>query len=617
MATFLEASSLGLGAALSLLALAATALVLGRALTGALDRAVERWVIPAVLGLAGLAHLGFVLGLAGLLRPEVVLAVLAGIHLLGFRVWRGWRAEAAKVRRGRWWRYAWLAAAAFLPWVLLTLYPPTAFDATMYHLPFARGMVASGGVPFLADLRFPVFPQANEMLFALLLLFSPDVAVHGLQWLMTMLTAALVGCWAWDAFARPVAGWLSAAVFLGNPIVVYLSSIGYVEAGLCLFVTAALYALRRWWGSGERRWLVLSAVFAATAADIKYLGLFFVGAIGLAVLFGRRAQPSVGPRARAAGVLLFTGVAAAVLAPWYGRIYAWTGNPLFPFFSQVFGTSPWEPMLFQGFLRPLGAASQAAAEPLELLLSRALDLVRLPWDLVFERDRYNGQPPYSPLFLATLPLAVLAAWKDSRQRWWLALAALYALCCLGLPPDSRYLIPALPLVSLSAAGILTALSDRISGWGRSRLLAAALCAGCFLPGWLYVLYRFHHLGPLPWTREGRESHLAEQLPVYPALAYLNRTLGEDYTVWAFHAENMVYYARGRYLGDWMGPASFGRVTAGLSGPEDLHGRLHRLGASHLLVPARSPGLPFAQDATWQTWFQSVYADSRAHVYRLR
>jgi 4-amino-4-deoxy-L-arabinose transferase-like glycosyltransferase len=507
-----------------------------------------------------------------------------------------------------------LGAAALLPLALLTLYPPTAFDATLYHLPFARGFVASGGVPFLADLRFPVFPQVNEMLFALVMFFAPDVAVHGVQWLMTMLTAALVWCWARDAFPGALAattattsttGWLAAAIYLGNPIVVYLAGTGYVEAGLTLFITSALYAVRRWRGSGERRWLILAAVFAATAADTKYLGLFFVGVIGLTVLFSR--SPS--ERARWAGVLLFGMIAAVVLAPWYGRIYAWTGNPLFPYFPQVFGSGPWAPLRFQGFL-----AHPAA--PRSLLLSRGIDLVRLPWDLVFERGRYNGQPPYSPLYLAVLPLALVAAWKDPRQRRLLILAAAYAFCCLGLPPDSRYMIPAVPLVSLSAAGVLVALLGRFPS--RSRLLIAVLCTGCFLPGWLYALYRLHHLGSLPLTPAGREAYLGRWQPCYPAVAYLNRTLGSGYTVWALNAENMNYYAWGRFLGDWIGPARFDRVLSELRGLQDFHGRLRRLGAGYLLIPSRTIlVLPFPEDAAFERWFQPIYADPEAHVYKLR
>jgi 4-amino-4-deoxy-L-arabinose transferase-like glycosyltransferase len=594
---------------LAVLVLAVTAFVLGRLLAGGLDRPVERWAIPMACGLAVLAHLGVLLGLAGLLRPAPVLAVLVAIHLLGFRVWRGLRRTS-----WRWWGTA-LGAAALLPSALMALYPPTAFDATLYHLPFARGFVESGGVPFLADLRFPVFPQANEMLFALVMLFAPDLAAHGVQWLMMVLAAALVWAWGRDAFSGAAAGWLAAAIFLGAPIVAHLASSAYIEAGLTLFATAALYAARRWRGSGERRWLVLSALFAATAADVKYLGLFFLGVIGLAVLCGRFPERDL--RARGTAALLFGVVAVAALAPWYGRIYAWTGNPLFPFFPRVFGTGPWAPLRFESFLAPTDAAAPASL--VGHLGQRLAELARLPWDVVFERDRYGGQPPHSPVYLVALPLALLAAVRDPRQRRLLALAAAYAFACLALPPDSRYLVPVTPLLSVAAAGALlpwlARSSNRIAG--RRTVLVAGLCAGCFLPGWLYAFYRLHRQGPLPLTPAAREAYLARQQPVYPAVAYLNRKRGSGYAVWALHAENMAYYAHGRFMGDWIGPASFRRVLPGLRGPEDLHGRLRGLGADHLLTTRQGLDLPFPEDAAFQRWFQRVYADPHAHVYLLR
>ena len=81
---------------------------------------------------------------------------------------------------------------------------------------------------------------------------------------------------------------------------------------------------------------------------------------------------------------------------------------------------------------------------------------------------------------------------------------------------------------------------------------------------------------------------------------------------------MAYYARGRFLGDWIGRARFDHILPGLRGPEDLHGRLRRLEAGYLLVPRQAAGLlSFPQDAAFQRWFQPVYADPYASVYRLR
>ena len=582
--------------------LAVTAYVLGRRVVGwpglglSFRNRLERDAVSTALGLALFAHLLLFLGFAGLLRPLPVLLLTAGIHALGLPVWRE---RIAEIRP----RPAWALALLAVPLLLLAQYPPTAFDATMYHLPFARAFSESGGVSFLPDLRFPVFPQVNEILFAAAMLFGGDVAAHGVQLFATLLTAALLVAWGRGAFPGwPAAGWLAAAIFLGNPIVVHLAGTGYVEPGLALFVTAGIFALDRWRLGGGRGWLALAAAFTATAADVKYIGLFFLGVAGLVVIFaGGRSRPAA---ARLKEILLFSAVAIAFLAPWYVRIYAYTGNPLFPFLDKVFGESVWI----------LRASSDLPGER-----NRLLWLARLPWDLVFERHLYGQQPPFSPFYLASLPLLAVGFVRDGKIRLWLFVVGSWALVWIWLPPDSRYLVPALPLVSLAVAGSAAWLGR--PGRLPSRL-AGALCLLCFLPGWLYAGYRIQRQGPPPVTDEGRAAYLAHKLPSYPALSFLNRTLGDDYTVWAFHAENMLYFADGRFLGDWNGPASFARVQAGARDARSLHGALRRLGVTHLLIPARlaNGGLvtpPVPEDAAFQDWFRLVYQDPGARVYALK
>jgi 4-amino-4-deoxy-L-arabinose transferase-like glycosyltransferase len=488
------------------------------------------------------------------------------------------------------------ALVAIAPLVLLALYPPTAFDATLYHLPFARGFVESGGVPYLLDRRVPVFPQVNEILFAAVMLFGPDVAAHGVQLLMTLLSAALALEWGRRTLPDlPWVGWLAAAVFLGNPIVVYLASTGYIEAGLTLFVTAGLYGLDRWRAGGGRGWLILAAVLIATACDVKYLGLFFLGVAGLGVLLAGRGRPVP---ARLRDGLLFGAVGLAFLTPWYLRIYAFSGDPLFPFLPRIFGGNLWAPTKVPEPQQPHG--------------NHLAHWLRLPWDLVFRRELYNQQPPFSPFYLPAVPLLLWGAVRDRWVRGALAVTALYTLVFTFLPPDGRYLEPILPLASLALAASLAIPSD-----GRiPRRAVVALCLLCFLPGWLYAGYRMRKQGPLPVTAAQRESYLARSLPFYPAVAWLNRTRGSAYTVWALHAESMAYLAHGRFLGDWFGPAGFARVLSGVLTPEDLDRKLRGLSADHLLV-TENGGLPFPEDDGFRRRFTPVYADAHARVYALR
>ena len=57
----------------------------------------------------------------------------------------------------------------------LTVYPVTAFDATSYHLPLARDLVQNHGLVYEPFDRYSFFPQANESMFAVMLLMSKSV----------------------------------------------------------------------------------------------------------------------------------------------------------------------------------------------------------------------------------------------------------------------------------------------------------------------------------------------------------------------------------------------------------------------------------------------------------
>ncbi len=598
-----------------LLALAATAWVLGRGATRALgfgfSGRLEKGAVSTVLGLALAAYALRLLGLAGRLQAVPVLLAAALVHLFGAPVWREtWEDLRAGGLRPRW---TLVLALVVVPFALPALYPPSAFDATLYHLPFARDFVATGGLPYLADLRFPVFPQANEILFAAVMLFGRDVAAQGVQLFATLLTAALLALWARASFpAFRASGALAAAIFLGNPLVSYLAGTGYIEPGLTLFVTGGLFAVDRWRQTGERLWLVPAAVLLATAADVKYLGLYFLGAAGLLVMFAGVAS-EVGPKPRRVGergldVLLFGGVTLVFLAPWYLRLVLLTGNPVFPYVPQVFGPNPW----------------QSLRDPNRegTLAQRLVRAVRIPWDTVFLRGSYGGLPPMSPVYLAAIPVLIAGAIREARLRLWLAVwlpvVAAFALACSWLPRDSRYFVPVLPLLSLMVVGAISATVALAGRWRGSRLLAWVLCLGCLAPGWLYGFSWMARNGLVPLTPARREAFLARKIPAYAAVSWLNHTRGSRYTVWALHAEQATYFADGRFLGDWTGLASFGHVLEVSPNPQALHAELRRLGADHLLLPTVSTvSLPFPEDAVFLSWFEPVHRDAGARVYILR
>jgi hypothetical protein len=171
-----------------------------------------------------------------------------------------------------------------------------------------------------------------------------------------------------------------------------------------------------------------------------------------------------------------------------------------------------------------------------------------------------------------------------------------------LPPDVRYLLAPWPLVALAAALVA-------GRWlaGRRRL-AVVLGIAFLLPGWLYAGWRVARLGPPPSTAAEREALLASKHPLYPAIAWLNRTEGRTYTLYAFHAEHMAYYVKGRHLGDWSGPARYARFEPLLADPPALHHALRELSANFVLAaPGRIAEGPL---------FRRVYGDTAAEVFEV-
>jgi 4-amino-4-deoxy-L-arabinose transferase-like glycosyltransferase len=538
----------------------------------------------------------------------------------------------------------------------------------MYHLPFARAFAVTAHLPFLPALRFPVFPQLNEVLFALALLLGGDGAAQLLMVAATLLTGAFLIAWGRSAAGgRSPAGWLAAAALAGNPLVIYLAASAYVDAALALWVTAALYCLHRDRQaahsrvdlpaagqhdlpaadrrvdlpaadrrvdlpaadrridlpaahhrvdlpaaaaepagsprrSDRRAWLVLAGAFAGGAAAGKYLGLFFVLAIGAIVVWNSRRR-----------ALWFAAAAAAIMAPWYARIVHLTHNPVFPYFPQWFGSSLWDPLLFRPVLSRATLAPGAWAPALG---ARLLALLRLPWDLSFGWRTAGAVAPLSPAYLAAMPLLAAGWWSEVRVRRPLALAAAFAFATLLLPREPRYVVAALPLLSLATglaiAHCLAPLAR--SGWPARRGLVTLLCAGLLLPGWLYGLDRLRRLGLPPASAESREAILAHQLPLYPALRFLNRTRGSAYTAYGWQTENLQYFAAGHLLGDWTGPASYARLPAVGGDPEALAQALRRLGAGYLILPARAATAGGAGAAAFRRRFELLFADANGRVF---
>ena len=370
-------------------------------------------------------------------------------------------------------RLALLLIAGGAPFLLLALYPPIDPDPGIYHLPFARGFMESPGLPFFASLRFPIFPQLGELLFAIGLRLDGTTGAHLVEGAMALFTALLLWVWGRDAGGE-AAGLVAAALWLGNPMVIFLGSTAHVDVGLACFVFAGLYCLERARTDPRPAWPVLAGAFLGGAAAVKYLGLFFLAA-GAAAMALRRQR-----RLAAAFAL----AALAVTLPVYAHILRRTGNPAFPFFPQVFGFTEWTHDLG---LRP----EQVRPIPVPWTGATLSALVRFPVQraaallhmgaggaaTLDELARADRAPPHiralrrRPAWIrAGLLLALAAAWLRGLWRPRLRLAVIVALSSLLLwlstledmqRLDPRYILAAGPPLALATGAAIAELAGAL------------------------------------------------------------------------------------------------------------------------------------------------------------
>jgi 4-amino-4-deoxy-L-arabinose transferase-like glycosyltransferase len=144
------------------------------------------------------------------------------------------------------------------------------------------------------------------------------------------------------------------AVLVGtSPWLLLLGGVAYNEAGLLLFATLSIvFAMRAFAEDGTRGEMVLAGLFAGLACGTKLTAVPTVllavpVAMAISRLVSRRDTPrsvEAQPRRRLIGdILAFLLAAVLVLSPWLVRNVAWTGNPVFPELTALFGRAHFTP----------------------------------------------------------------------------------------------------------------------------------------------------------------------------------------------------------------------------------------------------------------------------------
>ena len=566
----------------------------------------EEVSICTSLGLGTIAFLIFLLGLPGLLYRSVVLLVLAVSVAASYsafpHLFKKIRSSLSRLRA----RVILVGAGVFLgtiPLLALPLYPATAFDSTMYFLASAKIYVHTHQLVFTPYLRLPVLTQLNEMLFVLALMFSDDITTQAIQMLMLAIVVVAVFAFSRRYFSKETAWW-STAILLTSPMVLFAGVFAYVDVSLLLFGTLAAYAFWNWLGARERGWLLLTGVFCGFAASTKYPGLFFPFVFGLVTLYIAIHERKYSLPLQLAAVTL------ALAGPWYLRNFLLTGNPVFPFLPRVFGYTFWSAEdvdKLTAVMRGIGFGRGPRA------------LLLLPWHLAFRQDVFYGAFKLTTIYFFAFPLVAVFMVKDARVRKLTGFALAFTLFWFFSDQELRYLLPAVPMITVATAASLDMLLRAVPlvrNWSRHWLVTALVSVALVSSGYKFVRDFWRMSGPIPVTQQQRDNYLTVILPSYPAYKFLNEFKGENYRVFALHDVNLAYFADGTFMGDIFGPARYDPIVNNLQDGRALYSELRRLRADFFLVNSTVWEVRVPQDEFFSKHFKLIFSRPTVRVFQL-
>jgi hypothetical protein len=533
-----------------LVLLAITSAGLGLRLLGWLrltpDDPLDAWALAVPLGLGGLALA--VLGLAevGVLTPSA----LGGLMVVGLAL-GGTRGLAIRprLRPGRD-----LATLAFdglfgltlLGTLLTALAPVTDGDALCYHLQVPKIFLALGSATFEPDLHETIYPLVTEALYALALGLRGPVACRLIQWLLGLAFAANVA-----AIARPILGdrasWAGTIALL-VPAVSNGMGAPLNDVALAAFGNAAIFGWIRWRDRPSWRSAALAGLLIGLAIGVKYPALVLGGVLGLGMLaiasssplplgeglgvrgaasprkarnrplfepHPTRHDPHPNPLPEGEGArgwmhaLVFGLAALLVGGSWYLRAYVHTGNPVYPFFRQVFG----------------GSGIDEVLDPIKRpMVVNAWNLLTALGPMTIQPDRFDSfSHQFGPVFLLFLP-ALLWMRPPRRILGVVAIGYAFLLLCLTQRQSMRFVLIAVGPMSVGVAWLASTWRDRPGMAGRCLVALLLACLG--FEATLAVARARHGLGVV-LGREPAETFLARREPTFAVGRWMDANLPKE------------------------------------------------------------------------------------------
>jgi hypothetical protein len=492
-----------------------------------------------------------------------------------------------------------------------SLAPVTSWDAVTYHLALPKVYFYNHKISNL-PIHQSGFPANINMLYLLGLLINGEVLAKLINFLFSILVIFLIYSFCKKNFSAKV-GLLAAIIYYATPVVNSTSSSLMIDQGLTFFLLLSLYAFYEYYTSGNKHFLILSAVYYGFALGCKYSLLIFAP-LFLFVMALKVYKSKTYSLKSLSPIVSFSIISFIMFAPWLVKNSLFTGNPFYPFFGRFFPSK---------YLNPV---------PLELYYVHTLptifkrsfvNLLLLPWNLTMKGV---WKEAIGPLFLIFIPFLFLLKNIPKVIKHILTFCFFYLILSFYslLWVQKRYLLQIFPLFSIISAFVAYQLIDKDK---ILKYFIISFLLFCFSFNLILLSGQNYFKFTVVFGLETKDQYLTKRVPIYEAVKYLN--LSKDIKKVLF-LDPRTYYSDRPYL--WGDPISQGLIDySRFQNIKELLKKFNSLGISHILV--YEPWLE-KNKKTWASplfvplnklygklkiseFFKLIYSKNETYVYEIR
>ncbi|MBU4487378.1 MAG: glycosyltransferase family 39 protein, partial [Candidatus Delongbacteria bacterium] len=364
-----------------------------------------------------------------------------------------------------------------------------------------------------------------------------------------IMTGILIYLFVKKRFSEKYAIW-SYLLILTIPINTRLASEVYVDLGLLFFSTVSvIFYIKSTEAEFNYKYLLISSLTCGLAAGTKYNGFVFSAIMCLVVFMGLSRKLCTIKAAK--HIVLYVFIIFVTISPWLYRNYMGSGNPFYPLFSGIFGSTIPEPEVL------LFDPSDAKEIFLRLKSGETIyEIFLIPLRFFFtgkDHDFLQFDGVLNPFILFLLPFAFFWVKDKIGLKIKVELLIIFVFIILFASfydlQRIRWALPFLaPFIILITAGYYNIL-ESTKNYKIKVCLALLISVPIFAFNMVYLRNFVIQTDMIPYFTQkiDKNEYLRKHLSMYDIYEFINQNTPENSVIYDVLCGNRYYYVKRKYV----------------------------------------------------------------------